>query len=836
MHKSVKALEHQVQLLTEKDQENMKKQRMADAAVDTMKQQMLEMCRSDTLSRTREQHDRDITVMREQHETALLTSQQKIDSISQALNEQVDLTQRLREQVKQLERQREEDQLDRARVINGLTQRLEESQQQCAKLLQTSSVQEMSRLQIKLQQTQSAKALSENMNKALEEDLAELKEQITLYESAVKHNVISLDLSNNLENHLSESCIDLGLKKANLKNGTLYSPLANLSDSKLSKDEALRLLRAEVQRCLGNLKGKRLKIEQLQEELRHSRTRVDELQTQLEEAKLCSEIRENGQEKQMDISDGSRKELKQLKEDKQHLQEQVETLEEKCKELKQSEEKVKAANLELCTKMREMIQELDQEKQEAAERSERIHQLHRDDVVNNVRTELIQEQSVEIEQLTEQHQQQLQELQTRLSEAHEKMSAVQECYICICKEKDALEESIRNRDNEEAAFKETNQKMQEETKAALQKLRAEMEAGHQASIIELKAVWTKAKEKEIQQKVDTKVAQINTTWKEEMKKMEQTWSQRLEEAKQQRSSDTAAVASQTDHLQDRNETISAEALASRLRDQKQQLHVEADGARLKAVEEAKKQIQKELQEKHLEDMAKQVEGAITRAYNRWVEDLSSLPEYQASLQTEREKWEQHQQMVTDQKISQALRAAEEQWHKRQGNPPEGKVSSQQEAELQRTISTLQSQLDQTRREQAALLKAELSAARAVWNRDKQQEINNIRARSDQAFQTELQEQRKKLEQALQRLKEEVELEKKEQLSQTEARLQEVAKVREDELQCHYAEKERAQTKEIKDEIQAEIQDALAQVQAQVFMQERDRRTPRKPVGTRRRTQ
>jgi len=43
-------------------------------------------------------------------------------------------------------------------------------------------------------------------------------------------------------------------------------------------------------------------------------------------------------------------------------------LEKKNKELKQSEDKVKSANLELCTKMREMIQELDQEKQEAAER------------------------------------------------------------------------------------------------------------------------------------------------------------------------------------------------------------------------------------------------------------------------------------------------------------------------------------------------------------------------------------------------------------------------------------------------------------------------------------
>lgn len=47
------------------------------------------------------------------------------------------MAQRLREQVRQLERQREEEQVDRAAVINALSQRLEESQQQCAKLLQT---------------------------------------------------------------------------------------------------------------------------------------------------------------------------------------------------------------------------------------------------------------------------------------------------------------------------------------------------------------------------------------------------------------------------------------------------------------------------------------------------------------------------------------------------------------------------------------------------------------------------------------------------------------------------------------------------------------------------
>lgn len=53
----------------------------------------------------------------------------------------------------------------------------------------------------------------------VKEDLADLKEQITLYESAVKHGVIGLDQSDDWENQLSESYVDLGLRKLNRKNG-----------------------------------------------------------------------------------------------------------------------------------------------------------------------------------------------------------------------------------------------------------------------------------------------------------------------------------------------------------------------------------------------------------------------------------------------------------------------------------------------------------------------------------------------------------------------------------------------------------------------------------------
>ncbi|XP_068578645.1 centrosomal protein of 152 kDa isoform X2 [Cebidichthys violaceus] len=822
MQNKVKAMEQQVQVLTERDHENLKKQRVAEAAVDSLKQQMLELCRSDTLSRARQQHDRDLAVIKEQHENALLTIQQQLDSTSQALNEKSDVGQRLREQVKQLERQREEEQLERARVVNTLTQRLEESQQQCAKLLQTCSVQEMSQIQIKLQHAQSAKALSENMNKGLQEDLAELKEQITLYESAVKHGVIALDLSSEWENQLSDSCVDLGLKKTNRKNGLLHSAaLAHLSDSKLPKDEALRLLRVEMQRCLGSLKGKRQKISQLQEELQLCQGRLTELQTQLDEAKLCSSVRDSSQMKHLDVTGESQKEFVRLQEDKQHLQEQVEVLEQQNMELKQSEEKVRSANLELCTKMREMIQELDQEKQEASQRAERIHQQYRDDVVGRVRTELMLEHDAQIEQLTAQHQQQLQHVQTQLSEANDKMLAVQECYISVCKEKDML-------NKEEALIRVNEEKMRDESGTAVEKLRAELEAQHQASINQLNALWSKEKEAEIQQQVNLAKA----AWEEELQKMEKTWVQRLEEAKREKRKETAEATCQADEIEASSVTITVEELDSRLRAQKQQLQLEADKVKRKAVEEARKQAQRELHEKHLEDMAKQVEGAVTRAYNRWMEDLTSLPEYQASLQTERGKWEELQEKCTERRVSQALKEAEGQWCDKNKKQLEEQSSGTQRVEdLQEEVASLHSQLEQEKREHAALLKAELAGARAAWNRDKQ-EISVLQLRNEQVYQSKLQEQRKKLEQALQQAREDADLLKKELLLQMEAKLQQSLRAREEEWSCRHAEKEQARRKQMREELLAELQTGLAEVQAQLL---RDPKTDQQGTGDTKRT-
>lgn len=132
------------------------------------------------------------------------------------------------------------------------------------------------------------------------------------------------------------------------------------------------------------------------------------------------------------------------------------------------------------------------------------------------------------------------------------------------------------------------------------------------------------------------------------------------------------------------------------------------------------------------------------------------------------------------------------------------------------VASLQTQLQQARREQAALLKAELAAARAAWNREKQQEISIIQTRTEQLHQAKLQEQRKNLEQALQEAREDADRQRKELLLRTEAKLQQTLKAREEEWKCQHADRELTHRQQMRDELLAELHTGLEQVQEQLF--------------------
>lgn len=122
--------------------------------------------------------------------------------------------------------------------------------------------------------------------------------------------------------------------------------------------------------------------------------------------------------------------------------------------------------------------------------------------------------------------------------------------------------------------------------------------------------------------------------------------------------------------------------------------------------------------------------------------------------------------------------------------------SRREEELQEEVTDLRSQLELVSKEQAALLKAELAAARATWNRDKQQEVAAVQ----QACQEKLQEQSRRLEQA----REEAARQEKELLLQMEARL---------------LQRTEEQRRRLSGELLAELRAALADVQVQLLADE-----------------
>ncbi|XP_057186483.1 centrosomal protein of 152 kDa isoform X2 [Triplophysa rosa] len=736
----IRSLEKQTQALAEREQACVKQQRAAEVAMDGMQQQMMELCRSETLTRAREQHDRDMTALREQHEAKLLALQQKLDDQSQSLEEQAEAGQRLLDQVRQLERQREEDQMDRASVINTLTQRLEESQQQCAKLLHTGSVQEMSQLQMKLQQALSARSISEDINKAMQEDLTELKEQINLYESAVKHGALSIESNGDWENQLSESCIDLGIKKSKWRNGRIHSTphIADVGDSGPLKDDVVRELKSELQRCLSHLKSKRLKISELQEELKSSQTKTERLQTQLDQAEKTardSKVRESSLEKHLESSGlaaAPQKELVKLQEERQVLQDRVEALEKRNQELKQSEEKVKAANFELCTKMREMIQELDQEKQEAAERYERTQQQYRDDVVNRVRAELAEEHTAHVEQLISQHQQQIQQLESKLSDLSQEMLAVQECYISVCKEKDKLEENLQREIDEERRLGEDELKRREESDCALERLKSDLESQHQEDVTRLKAQWKTETQAEVEPLVQKQLESTRQNWQRERETLEKCWAQKLQRAQEEivklKKADACEGGCQTSFLETTTPMISPDELEIRLSDQRETLQQEAATAQARALDEAVKRARRELQQKHTDGIALKVEGAISRARSRWLQDLTSLPEYKSSLQTEREEWERQQEKRVQEQVSAAVKNVEDEWQEKLCTKcTELDECNRRNRELLEEVLILGTLQESSGQEQAALIKAEMAAARDVWMRDKQEEMSRLRA-------------------------------------------------------------------------------------------------------------
>ncbi|XP_047908335.2 centrosomal protein of 152 kDa isoform X3 [Anser cygnoides] len=794
----IKALETQIQTLTAKEEQILKQSKVAEVAMESMQKQLLELQRSDALQRAREQHDAIISALKQKHEKQVLSLEQNLDATKSALQEQKELCKNLGEHIKQLEKMLEETKCEKTEIINRLTRSLEESQKQCANLLQTGSIQETNQLRFQLQQAQSAHMISNNMNKALQEELMELKEEITFYESAAKYGVFLNDAGGELHTNLSDSCVDLGIKKITQKNSRFCSIIQNRGmDEELSKDEIIVELKAELERLLSSNKMKRNQITQLQNDLKDCQKTLEEFKQLLkaEKASKESEAVKNTNDPLVAnplVLDNLKEEVWRLRKENETLLQEVQKHTLTIEELKENEEKLKNSNLDLCCQMRKIVQDFDENKQEALDRCERTYQRHHEDMKAQFEKELIEKYAAENQQLLQSHEERVSQLKATIEELNREMTAVKECYIAVCGEKDTLEATLRQKFEQEQQLKEEKLKkwLLEEKEESLNLLRSKLEEKYSDSMRAAKQQWLKEKGEQ----VEKEVALAKVHWEKEEKKnieqvigeIEREWRNRLEEMRRT-VADCNDCGSQTDRVTVVDDD-SFKELAGIIADQK--LQIEKALKENMSSGEALREFEIELENKYCKHLAIQVEEALTQARDKWLQVLRDLREYKVNVKTEQEKCEREHQGTAAKQLALILSAAEEKWKKEHENTER---SGARMKELEEKVVSLRKELELKKEEMPAAIKAELARARAQWNKEKQEEILRIQEQNERDYRFFLDDHRNKINEVLATAKEDLAKQKNNLSAQKEAEMKML-------LDQKHREWEAQETKRLQDEI------------------------------------
>ncbi|XP_059714363.1 centrosomal protein of 152 kDa isoform X2 [Haemorhous mexicanus] len=674
----IKALETQIQTLTTNEEQILKQSKVAEVAMESMQKQLLELQRSDALQRAREQHEAIISALKQKYEQQVLSLEQKLDTTQSALREQKELCKNLGEHVKQLEKLLEETKCEKTEIINRLTRSLEESQKQCANLLQTGSMQETNQLRFQLQQAQSAQIISNNMNKALQEELMELKEEIALYESAAKLGVFLNDAGGERPVSLGDSYVELGIKKITGKKPKFCSEIQKRDmDKELSKDEIIVELKAELERLLSSNKMKRNQITQLQNSLKDCQKTLEEYkQLKAEKASRDSEPVTNLK----DASDNLKEEVLRLRKANEALLQEIEAHTSTIEELKENEEKLKSLNQDLCCQMRKMVQEFDHDKQEAIDRCERTYQQHHEDTKAHFEKELMERFAVEKQLLLQTSEETISQLKDNIEELNKEITAVKECYIGVCREKDTLETTLRQKFQQEQQLKEEKLKKQllEEKELSLKLLRTELEEEHIRSMIAAKKQWLEEKNQQVQEEValakvhwekeekevDAALAQAHAKWLQEYKLNLKTEQEKWEK----------------EHQKTTAEQLALVLSAAEEKWKKEYESTETSGLRVKELEEKIISLRRELELKK-EEIPAAVKAELAKARVQWNKEKQ-----EEILQIQEQNERDYQSFLDDHRnrIKEVLATAKEDLAKQKND-----LSIQKEAEIRMLLEQKQ---------------------------------------------------------------------------------------------------------------------------------------------------
>ncbi|XP_078482976.1 uncharacterized protein LOC100180703 [Ciona intestinalis] len=522
------ALIADVEALKSAKTEMVKKLEVSDRTIENLQQEVTMLQRSDALDRARQQHEAVLSAANERHEQQMLEVTSMLDETRQLADLKCEESEQLRLRLRAALKESEDVLLEKSETINRLSRNLEDAQNHCQNLLAGTS--ETAFLQRQLNETTNEKMTAETKIKALENELADMHEQISMYDNALKLGVSSHQQSSS---GMTDSYSELmGGVKRNIDWKT-----PKIQQFKGQPDQLVTSLRNELERALSTNKVKRDQVLELQKQVKdlgdesnHWREKSDRAEIMLKQKSFQT----NSPAPQRQFSNEN---LETLEEDLRAALERAGEAEERAQDLDNSCREVKQ---QMC----EMIEQHDLNKQEAVDRCERAcMQLH-EDAKQVIRDEMLADHEQKMYEASVEHEGVMSDLQNELAGLADELAEVKQSYVHVCTEKDQLRERLEHESGQQ--LHEDKQEIIDDYEDKISEMRAEFEEWEQkkkqeeneweestqTKISLQKVAWLEEHNKyreeavnkavvEQQKQFDTRIAELNHEYEERTKKLEE---------------------------------------------------------------------------------------------------------------------------------------------------------------------------------------------------------------------------------------------------------------------------------------------------------------------------
>ncbi|CAD5112194.1 DgyrCDS1427 [Dimorphilus gyrociliatus] len=409
----------------------------SEATVDVLQRQVCQLEASDAVARTRYTHEAYVDSLKQRHSSQIANLEQKYDEAENQRRCLEDEINSVKKKLNEATKEAESARIERADTVNRLTESLKRSQEQCEQLLAAGTGQEIGKANAQLKEALAGKTIAQDMNKALQAELNDVKEQLILLENFTQ-------LSDQVNSKNSDHC----------NPDDSYAQLGIKQKQETAVDDLVHRLKSELERCLNNYRNKRQQVLQLQDQLAASKLKNNELEESLKEMKNYKNQVEIWQDKYGDLESHRdvtpleaklKRDLERLRGERDLLKEEFTELEIRLNEAVKSEESLNELNKQLSSEMSAMAAEFDSDKREAIMRTQSECLRLQEETREKLKNELEMKHDEEKHKLENQLSHTVNTLNDQIKSLEKELSEVKEDYVKICESKDIVEDSLRLR-------------------------------------------------------------------------------------------------------------------------------------------------------------------------------------------------------------------------------------------------------------------------------------------------------------------------------------------------------------------------------------------------------